>query len=228
MRLAASQPPRSAPYRSIASSAYREHEGVKRHDGGNAGEMNRWYPRMHRMAPRRGHVAISSPSLLAPGRDIIVQSLVRRIITRRPRTEYYVPRREPGPGFTSPDLPQLTAQAIASNSGPAELRHDHAEAGETRLVVGPENVDVGPVLAMAGGEHAAKVCGVNQPAGAREALVAVRCGRASSRGKPSGASDPFSGGATGRHGPSGRPSACGIHAWRSVACCADDTSASLQ
>jgi hypothetical protein len=164
MRLTASQPPRKAPYRSIASTAYREHEGVKRHDGGNAGEMNRWYPRMHRMAPRCGHVAISSPSLLAPGRNIVFQSLVRRIITRRPRAEYYVPRRKPAPGFTSPDLPQLAAQAIARHGGPAELWHDHPEAGETRLVVGPEDVDVGPVLAMAGGEHAAEVCGVNQPA----------------------------------------------------------------
>jgi hypothetical protein len=38
----ASHPPRAAPCLATASSAYWEQEGVKRHAGGNAGEMKRW------------------------------------------------------------------------------------------------------------------------------------------------------------------------------------------
>jgi len=39
MRLNASQPPLSAPYFSIASSAYCEHVGIKRQQGGRQGEI---------------------------------------------------------------------------------------------------------------------------------------------------------------------------------------------
>jgi hypothetical protein len=47
-----SQIPRTSPCRAIASRAYCEHVGLKRHIGKNAGETQRWYPRMSALAAR--------------------------------------------------------------------------------------------------------------------------------------------------------------------------------
>ena len=58
MRLSASHPPWSSPYRSSDVSAYAEQVGVNLHEGGNAGEMNVRYPRTRSMAPLRGKAAI--------------------------------------------------------------------------------------------------------------------------------------------------------------------------
>lgn len=54
----------------------------------------------------------------------------------------------------------------------------------------------------------------------------VRSSRASTEARRRAASDPSSGGATVRRGPSDRPCGREIHALRSGACCADDTTAS--
>lgn len=40
MRLSVSHNPLAAPWRVMASTAYSLHVGVKRHDGGNMGEMH--------------------------------------------------------------------------------------------------------------------------------------------------------------------------------------------
>ena len=58
MRLKASHPPRTTPYLSTDVSAYAEHVGVKRHEGGSMGETSTLYAPIKTITALRGSAAI--------------------------------------------------------------------------------------------------------------------------------------------------------------------------
>jgi len=127
---------------------------------------------------------------------------------------------------SAPDLLEPPPQPVPGHAGFPALEHDQAEAGMTRLVGCPANVDVGPAQTASSGQHTADFGGADQPVRARKALATVRRVRASNLRKRSTASGPSSCDATERHDPSGRPYATGSRAWQSGACSAGDMLAS--
>lgn len=163
--------------------------------------MKRWYPRMRRATPRAGirrkgaapcallspkpqvPSPTSLPRSLAPRQKVGPQLLERRPIRLPTGPNHYVPRRQMVLQFPPPDLFHPAPQSIAPDAGFLCLGHDQPEAGGTRLIAGPEDVEVRPAQTVSCGQYAANFGGAGEPARARKALAAVRRVRASNRWK---------------------------------------------
>ena len=140
IRRAPSHPPRSTPYLSIASRVYCEQLGIKRQLGGSPGEMKRWYPRIRRMAARRGQREIGctgSPEARAPRQQLALERREARSIRLASRADDYVPRRHARHQLPAPDFPQPSPQTVAGHRGGLKLRNDQSHPGVARLIVCP-------------------------------------------------------------------------------------------
>ncbi len=163
---------------------------------------------------------------LAPTEQVGAQAIEARGIRFRTRAQHHVERRNPRLHAAPPEFLEPAAQAVARHRRLPEAGHNYTDASKAGVVAGPVDVEVSPAGTLSLIQHVAGLGELDQPARAPEALAAVRRARASNRSKRSGACDPSCGGAKAPHGPSGLPSACGIRASQSGACCEACMSAS--